>query len=144
MQERRERREDKNISVASYIAGVVANAVILFLVNKAPDWNLRFLTDGYIAVLWVLNFSILVQLAGNAVLIFVHPRFLHYLAQTIFNVVSVLAIIILVAVFPFDFSFINPVINTLTRIALIIGGVGSGISAIVNLFRTVGSLVRSE
>lgn len=137
-----ERRAEKDRSVGTYIAGVVANAIVLFLVNKVPDWNLPFITDGYPAVLWAMNLSILVQIGGNALLIFVHPRFLHYLAQTVFNVVSLLAIIVLVAVFPLDFSFLAGVINTIARIALIIGAVATGISAIVNLFRTVGSLVR--
>ena len=137
-----ERRAEKDRSVGTYIAGVVANAIVLFLVNKVPDWSLPFITDGYPAVLWAMNLSILVQIGGNALLIFVHPRFLHYLAQTVFNVVSLLAIIVLVAVFPLDFSFLAGVINTIVRIALIIGAVVTGISAIVNLFRTVGSLVR--
>ena len=139
-----ERRDDKDRSAGTYIAGVAANAIVLFLVNQAADWNLPFLTDGYTAVLWALNLSILVQIAGNAILIFIHPRFLHYLAQAAFNVVSVLAIIILAAVFPFDFSFIAGVINTITRIALIVGAVATGISAVVNLFRTVGSLVQRQ
>jgi len=137
-----EGRKDKDRSVGAYIAGVVANAIVLFLVNKVPDWNLPFITNGYTAVLWALNLSILVQIGGNALLIFVHPRFLHYLAQTVFNVFSLLAIVVVVAVFPLDFSFITGVINPIVRIALIVGAVATGITAIVNLLRAVGSLLR--
>ena len=137
-----EHRAEKDRSVGAYIAGVVANAIVFFLVNKVPDWNLPFITDGYPAVLWAMNLSILVQIGGNALLIFIHPRFLHYLGQTVFNVFSLLAIIVLVAVYPFDFSFLGGVINAIVRIALIVGAVATGIGGIVNLFRTVGSLVR--
>lgn len=137
-----ERRAEKERSVGAYIAGVVANAIVLFLVNEAPDWNLPFLTDGYTAVLWALNLSILVQIAGNFLLIFLHPRFLHYLAQTVFSVVSLLAIIILAAVFPFDFTFLSGGINPIVRIAFIIGACATAISAIVNLLRAIGSLLR--
>lgn len=54
-----------------------------------------------------------------------------------FNVFSLLALVILVAVFPFDFSFITGMLNTITGIALIIGAAATGITAIVNLFRAV-------
>lgn len=136
-----EERTEKNRSVGSYVVAVVANAVVLWLVNKAPDWNLRFLTDSYPAVLWALNLSILVQLVGNAFLVFFHPRFFHYFAQAVFNVVTVLATVILVSVYPLDFSFLAGIIDTIVRIVLIIAAVGAAISAIVNLFRAIGSLV---
>jgi len=136
-----ENREASKRTAGSYIAAVVANAVILFLVNKAQDWNLRFLTDSYPAVLWALNVSLLVQIAGNALLLFFHPRFLHYLGQTIFNVVTLLATIILASVFPFDFSFLAGVLNTIARIALIIAAVATAISVVVNLMKAVGSLI---
>ena len=136
-----EGRTDKDRSVGSYIAGVVANAIVLFLVNKVPDWNLPFITSGYPAILWAMNLSILVQIGGNAFLIFVHPRFLHYLAQTVFNLFSLLAIIILVAVFPFDFAFLSGMINPIVRIALIVGAAATGITGVVSLFRAVGSLL---
>lgn len=136
-----EQKKDQGRSVGAYIAGVVANAIVLYLVNKVPDWNLPFIVDGYTGVLWALNLSILVQLAGNAMLIFFHPRFVHYLAQVVFNLVSLLAIVVLVSVFPFDFSFIAGFINTITRIALIVAAVATGIAAAVNLFKAIGSLV---
>ena len=138
----REARRDKDRSVGSYIASVIGNAIVLFLVNKVPEWDLRFITDGYTAVLWAMNLSLIVQIAGNALLVFFHPRFLHYLGQTVFSAVSLLSIIILAAVFPFDFAYVAGVLNTLVRIALIVGAVGTGISIVVNLFRAVGSLLR--
>ncbi|MEE8441711.1 MAG: hypothetical protein V3S41_08325 [Spirochaetia bacterium] len=160
-----ERHAGKDRSPGAYIAGAVANAIVLFLVNRVPDWNLPFVTDGYTAVLWAIHLCILVQIGGNALLIFIHPHFLHYLTQTVFNVVSLLALIVLAvafpfdfsfltgvintitrivmaAAFPFDFSFLTGVINTITRIALIVGAVGTGIAMIVNLSRTNVSRLR--
>jgi hypothetical protein len=131
-------------SPAAYIAAVLANAALLWLVNKVPDWNLRFVTDGYAGVLWALNLSILVQLVGNGILIVLHPRFLHYLGQAVFNAVSVLATVLLVSVYPFDFSHLAEPLDTIVKIALVIGAVGTGISGVVNLFRAIGSLVRHD
>jgi hypothetical protein len=141
MSDRREMKESSR-TVGAYIGSIVALGIVLFLVNKLPDWNLRFITDDYPAVLWAMNLSLLVQLAGNAILIFLHPRFLHYLMQTVFNVVSLLSLIVLTAVYPLDFSyFAGNFVNTIVRIALIIATVATGIGAIVNLFKTIGSIV---
>ncbi len=137
------RKRESERTVGAYIGSIIALAIMLFLFNKLPDWNLRFITDDYAAVLWALNLSILVQLAGNAFLIFFHPRFVHYLAQTVFNVFSLFALIILTSVFPVDFSSIaGSVGNTIFRVILIVATVATGIGAVVNLFKTIGSLVR--
>lgn len=137
-----DRGRDSGRSVGAYIAAVVANAIVLWLVNTAPNWDLPFLTNGYPAVLWAVNLSILVQIVGNALLVFVHPPFLHYLGKAAFNAVSVLAMVVLVAVYPLDFSFLAAFVDTLVRIALIVGAVGTALAAVVNVFRAVGSLVR--
>ena len=130
-------------TAGAYIGSIVALAIMLFVANRIPSWDWRFITDDYPAVLWALNLSILVQLAGNAILVFVHPRFLHYLAQTVFNIVSLLALVILTSVFPIDFSYlVGNAGNTALRIVLIIATVGTGIGVVVNLFKTIGSLVR--
>ena len=89
----REARRDKDRSVGSYIASVIGNAIVLFLVNKVPEWDLRFITDGYTAVLWAMNLSLIVQIAGNALLVFFHPLFIpfpmtdsfHFLHQGVYR-----------------------------------------------------------
>jgi hypothetical protein len=83
-----------------------------------------------------------VQIAGNAILVFFHPRFLHHLGQAVFGVVSLFSIIVVAAVFPLDFAYVAAVLNTLVRVALIVGAVATGISVVVSLFRAIGSLVR--
>ena len=116
-----EKKRDSERSIPAYIGAIVANGILLFVVNKLPDWNLRFITSDYSAVLWAMNLSLLVQIGGNFGLIFFHPRFLHHLLNVAFNVVSLLAVVILFTVFPFDFSHVpGAFLDTIVRIALIV------------------------
>ena len=120
---------------ANYIASAIFNLILLWVVNKIPDWNIIFITDKFVAVLWALNLSIAVQIAANFMLIFYNPLFLHYLAETGIALVSLIAVFVLYTVFPFDFSFVGDWLNLIVKIALLIGVIGTGITAIVNLVR---------
>jgi hypothetical protein len=134
----------KERTAGAYIGAVIANVIVFIVVNKLDDWNVRFITDAFPGVLWALNFSLISQIAANAVLVFFHPRFLHYAAKVALGVISLLALIILVTVFPFDFSYISNWIGTMVRIALYIGLAGTAIAIVVDSFRLVGSFLRRE
>ena len=136
MQEERNERRAGN-----YVGAVIGSVIAIIVVNMLPNWNLRFITDDFAAVLWALNLSLIAQIAVNAVLILFHPRFLHYAAKVGLGLVSLLAIIILVTVFPFDFSHVGNWIGTVLRIVLYIGLAGTAVSIVVDSFRVVGSFL---
>jgi hypothetical protein len=129
-------------TAGTYIATVIANAILFVIINKIPDWNLRFVTAEYPAVLWALNLSVLAQVAVNAVLIFFHPHVLHYTARIALGIPSLLAVIILITVFPFDLSYLFSFANTLLRIIFYIGLVGTVIGMIVDTFKLIGGVFR--
>ena len=129
--------------MTDYIFSVIFNIAFLVVVNKVPDWNIAFITDSFPDVLWALNTSLAVSLAGNLILIVFHPRFLHYLFNAVFAVFGILAISVLLSVFPFDFShLVDEWLNILVRIALIVGIVGSAIGVVVNIVKAIGALFR--
>ena len=127
--------------MSDYIFAVIFNIVFLVVVNKVPDWNISFITDSFPDILWALNTSIAVSAAGNLVLIFFHPRFLHHLLNAVFSGFAILATSVMLSVFPFDFSeVVGEWLNTLIRVLLIVGIVGSAIAVVVHLVKAVGAL----
>ena len=129
--------------MTDYIFSAIFDIAFLVVVNKVPDWNIRFITDSFPDVLWAVNTSLGVSLAGNLILIFFHPRFLHYLLNAVFAVFGILAASVILSVFPFDFSqVVGEWLNILARIALIIGIVGSAIAVVVNIVKAVGAVFR--
>ena len=129
--------------MTDYIFAVIFNIAFLVVVNKVPDWNIVFITDSYPDVLWALNTSIAVSLAGNLILIFFHPRFLHHLLTAVFSVFGILATSVLLSVFPFEFAeLVGEWLNILVRIVLIVGIVGSAIGVVVNIVKAIGAVFR--
>lgn len=134
-----EKKRDSERSIGAYVGAIVANGILLFVVNKVPSWNLGFITGEYPAVLWAMNLSLLVQIGGSFALIFFHPRLLHHLANVVFNGFSLLALVIVLTVFPI--SFAAQWGNTVARVVLIVAIVGTSIGAVTHVFKAIGGLV---
>jgi hypothetical protein len=129
--------------MTEYIFAVIFNIAFLVVVNKVPDWNIQVFTDTFPDILWAVNTSIGVSIAGNLILIFFHSRFLHHLLNAVFSAFGILAVSVILSVFPFDFSeLVGEWLNILIRIALIVGIVGSAISVVVNIVKAVGAVFR--
>jgi hypothetical protein len=129
--------------MGDYIFAVIFDIVLLVVVNKVPDWNILFITDSFSDTLWAINTSLAISLAGNLILIFFHPRFLHYLLNAVFAAFGILAASVILSVFPFDFSRVTGEwLNIVVRIALIVGIVGSVISVVVNIVKAIGAVFR--
>lgn len=127
--------------MTDYIFAVIFNIAFLVVVNKVPDWNIVFITDSFPDILWALNTYLAVSIAGNLVLIFFHPRFLHHLLNAVFAIFGILATSVMLSIFPFDFSnLVGEWLNILIRIALIVGIVGSAIGVVVNIVKAVGAV----
>jgi hypothetical protein len=129
--------------MSDYIFSVIFDIAFLVVVNKVPDWNIAFITGSFPDILWALNTSLAVSLAGNLILIFFHPRFLHHLFNAVFAVFAILALSVILSVFPFEFAdLVGDWLNIVVRIALIVGIVGSAISVIVNIVKALGAIFR--
>jgi TRAP-type mannitol/chloroaromatic compound transport system permease small subunit len=132
-------------NIGSYIASAVFNGVFLWVMNQLPLWKPWFLLDSYADVLWAINMSLTVQIVLNLVLIFFHPLFFHYLTQAVFSLVSFIALLWIVRVFPLDFSARpGEWLNLVVRIVLIVGLVGTAIGGITNLVHFFRALFRGE
>jgi hypothetical protein len=121
------------------IASIIFNLIFLYLINKAPDWDLPFLNERYDTVLWVLNLNIFLQLAAYALIVFIHLRWLWYLVRTVLDAAGLVTLLVLYFLYPFDFSGIGgwSWLDTVLPILFIIGMVASGIGIVVNLFKLI-------
>jgi hypothetical protein len=144
--ERRREREAPSRRMGEYISSVVANAILIYVLNRLPDWNISVLvSDLYRQVLWAINLSLGVHVGLNFFLIFYHPLSLHYLAGVVLSGVGVIPLARLVSVFPFSFpAQLSDWLTPLVKVLLILGLVGAAIGAAVNLGKLVSTLLRGR
>ena len=129
--------------ISNYIPSVICNIVLIIVVNKIPDWNIVFITESYPDILRAVNMTLIVHLVGNFILIFIHPLFTHHLANAVFSVFSLIAAWVIFSVFPFGFSeIVGSWLNTVIRVCLIIGIVGSAVSVVVHLVKALIALFK--
>lgn len=144
MDRNRERdRDSDERKPSAYIGSIIGALIALWIVNSIPGWSWRFITSDFPAILWAANLSLGVQIAANALLVFLHPRFLHYFGQAVMNAAALLSLVITVTVFPFNFDAVFVPGDTIVRIVLIVACVGTGIALIVNALKTFGSFFRA-
>jgi len=134
--------------LGSYIAGVIVDGGLLYVMNSLPAWNVPFLLGSYREILWAVNLSLTVQLGLNVALIFYHPLFFHYLGQAVMSAAGALALVVVARVFPIDLAAIGlsafPWINLVARVALLAAAVGSAVGTLVNLVRFFARVLRGE
>jgi len=124
---------------AEYITSVVFNLIALVVIYKIPDWHLGFINEKYGAVMFILIFSVLVQIAGNLLMLFLSFRVIRYLSGIIMETAAFLAQITIYYVYPLDFtnyaglSWIDIVLPWL----LIIGMVVSAVKVISNIWKLI-------
>jgi hypothetical protein len=129
--------------MGNYIAAVILNIILLVVLNKLPDWNFRVLAPSYQDVLWVINLSLGVQVAGNFLLIFFHPLHLHHLGQAIFSTFSAFAVWRIYQVFPFDLTSVTDAIgwfDTVLKVLIMVVFIGTVIGGSLNFYRFLRSV----
>jgi hypothetical protein len=122
-----------------YIGSIVWNLIMLFVVNKLPDWHAPFISHNYQVVLYLLNICILVQIAGNILMLVLNFREVRYISKIIMEAATFLVLILFYYVYPFDFSTLQgwEWLDRVLPIFFIIGMIFSVlkiVSSIWNLF----------
>lgn len=122
-----------------YIAAIVFNLIFLWIVNKVPDWQPGFIRENFMVVLWVLNVSILVQIAGNALMLLTGLWVVRRLARIVMESASFVSTMVLYYIYPFDFTHFHNLywVDNILPILFIIGMVVSAIQVISNTWRLI-------
>ena len=119
-----------------YIGGVVVNVVLLVLINVWPGWEaVPFLTDRTPEVLGIVNASLVVAVVANLMLAVADPPRFKALTDLAITGVGIAALVRIWQVFPFDLQ--GTAWETVVRVLLVVGLVGSGIAFLAALVRLV-------
>jgi hypothetical protein len=118
---------------AGYIAAVLVNLILIYVVNNLLNWGVSWITSAFVAVLWAMNLSLAAQIVANLLWYFYDPRWLRSLVQIVLNGFGLLSTYMLYVVFPFDFG--QAMWGQWLRIAFIVGMVGIGIGTVAEIIR---------
>jgi hypothetical protein len=125
-----------------YAFAAVVNAVLLYLVNSWPGWDvLPFLTADFEEVLGLVNLSLWAGVVANVLYLVYDGPWFRSLGEAVTTAITFVVAVRMWQVFPFDFGGAD-VWVVLFRIALVVGIVGSAIAVVVNLVRTVRAIGR--
>jgi hypothetical protein len=119
---------------AGYVATVVVNAVLLWIAHQLLAWGWpRFLTEEFDEVLPIVSASFVATIVANLVFVVADPRWLTSLLEALTSAISLAAGIVVLRVFPFDFSSYAHDWSWLLRIVIVVGIVATAITLVVRL-----------
>jgi hypothetical protein len=131
----------KQKRTGEYVGSIFANVIALVAVSTVPlwrHWTQGVITETWADVLWAVDLSLLVQIAGNLLLLFYRPGWLQALLGAVFSAAGLLSLIVFFIVFPLDFSLlVGQWLNVLIKWVLILGMLGALVGGIVQLVRFV-------
>lgn len=121
-----------------YIAAMVVNIVIIFVLNNLLAWGFPYLTSDFRQVLPYLNASLVVTVIFNFSYLFFTAKWFKNASEMIGCIFSFIAACFLIKIFPFDFSSIGFTgFTSLFNVALWLGAGGIVIAFIVNLVKLI-------
>ncbi len=110
------------------VGEIVGNIISYFIVTYVPAYFPGFFLEGFSAVRTVILLSIAIHILVSLVLLILPLRPLYYLGHTIMNIAGLASMVVMVTIFPFNFS---GTIGTIVQFALWVAIV---IVAIVTIF----------
>ena len=121
-----------------HIWAIIWNIIILWVVNKIPDWNISVINDHYNAILVFLNINIYIQIAVHTIMAFLEARWLYYLLKIVSEASTCVLFILIYYIYPFDFSKAGASwLDILLPFLFIIIIVITAVSIVVYLFRLI-------
>lgn len=96
--------KEKEPKKSEFIAAIVANIILLYIVNNLLSWNLSFIASSFQDVLWIFNISITATIIGNLIFLIYHPGWFRSIIRIILNILGFMVVYYLYTVFPFIFS----------------------------------------
>lgn len=129
---------------AGYVATVIVNAVLLWISHQLLDWGWpRFLTDDFDEVLPIVSASFVAAIVANLAFVVYDPRWFSSLLEALTSAISLAAGIVVLRVFPFDFSSYARDWSWLVRTVIVVGIVATAITLVVHLGRLLDEATRA-
>ena len=124
-----------------YLSRIISNTIFFFLINLYPLWigyTHGVVTNQWVSVLWAMDITVLTIALGYIILLSYYKKWLRFLIELLISITALISVINFFIIFPLDFSLIGiQWFNTVIRIFLIIGMMGSSIGSIVMLVQFI-------
>ncbi|MFC2101847.1 hypothetical protein ACFLS7_02535 [Bacteroidota bacterium] len=121
------------------IWSIIWNLIFLYIVNKVPEWDLPFINDKYTTVLWILNLNLVLQIIGWTLILFLDFNWLWHLIRAVLDAASVVVLLVLYFLYPFDFSTLGgwTWMDIVLPIIFIIGMIASAVGMVIHLIKFI-------
>jgi hypothetical protein len=122
-----------------YIAAIVFNLIFLWIIHHIGEWNPGFIRENFSVVIWILDVNILIQIAGNILMLILDLPAIRYLSLAVTESASFVTQMVLFYIYPFDFSHFHNLywLDTVIPIVLIIGMGVSALKVVSNIWKLV-------
>lgn len=128
-------RPDRRRRQAGYVAAIVVQLVGLYVVRHLVEWDVPLLTDDFDRVVPYIELSILATLGANVAWLLLDPRWFRSLLQVGVNLVSLVPIVRMWQIFPFDLSADDGVWRVGLRALLVVAFAGTVVGTGAELAR---------
>ena len=130
--------KEKEPKTSEFVVAIIANIILLYIVNNLLSWNLGFIASSFQDVLWIFNISIAATIIGNILFLIYHPGWFRSIIQIILNILGFIVVYYLYTVFPFILN--NGWVVFAVKFALIVAMV---VLVIVSIFEVVRLILRT-
>jgi hypothetical protein len=130
--------KEKEPKTSEFVGAIIANIILLYIVNNLLSWNLSFIAPSFQDVLWIFNISITATIIGNILFLIYHPGWFRSIIQIILNILGFTVVYYLYTVFPFILN--NGWVIFAVKFALIVVMV---VLVIVSIFEVVRLILRT-
>lgn len=123
---------------SSYIAAIIVNAALIYLLNHLLEWNLLpFLTNDFVSVRGLIRLSLFVAIVINVVFLAFDPSWFRSVGRIVLSGFSLAVSILMYQKFPFDFAPYNFDWSLIVRVLIILAIGGSAVAILAELVRLV-------
>ena len=144
MQEREVTIAKRTTRRIGYGVAIAVNAALLVIVNNILDWGwFAWLTEDLNDVLPLINLSLVASIVANMAYFVNDSGVFKGILELVLNTISLIVVIRLLQVFPFDFSAYSSTWETATRWILIVAIVGISVALLVQVAQLAQMAVRA-
>jgi hypothetical protein len=127
--------KEKEAKTSGFVAAIIVNIIVLYVVNNILSWNLGFIAPSFQDVLWIFNLSIAATIIANIIFLVYHPGWFRSILQIILNILGFLVCYYLYTIFPFTFS--QAAYTLVLQIILILGMIAVVIATVYEVVRLI-------
>jgi hypothetical protein len=126
--------KDKEKDRSEFIAAIIINIILWFIVNNLLNWNLSFISPTFIQVQGIIYLLITTTILINIIFLFYQATWFRNLLKMITDILGILVAYTLLVVFPFILNEVLALVLTILLILAIIGGI---IGLIIHLLKVI-------